>query len=512
MDPAAIVRAQPIVLAHEPSFCIGAAEIKPSTREIVHAGVASVVEPRVMQLLVALYRAEGGVVTKDDLIALCWEGRVVGEDAINRVVSRLRHEAAEKAGRAFRIETITKVGYRLIVDGQVRGSTATLPLINRRQAIAGGVVIAAAGGSTLAWRALAKPDWPEEARNLHEQGMAALRDGTVDQYASAGAKFRMEAAVAPGRPEPWGAMALAYQMQAAMAPPAQRQSLRARGAAAARRALSIDPSNGDALAASTMPIPLFRNWLAYEKAWRNVARRAPGHPAVNASIANLLSAVGRPREALEYIDRAVEADPAGVKLRVFKASLLWDTGRLEEAEEAFDQAFRRWPRNYSTWFSRYYFLAYNGRAQEALAMIADASGRPIGIPDWNFAATELQGRALANPIPSLVKAAMASASGLARRGVGFADVAIIFAGAMSQVDTAFSIISAYYFDRGFTLGDQRYSKEQGMYVSPRGRSTFFLFIPRTASLRRDRRFDLLTAELELDAYWRKSGSIPDYRT
>jgi hypothetical protein len=95
--------------------------------------------------------------------------------------------------------------------------------------------------------------------------------------------------------------------------------------------------------------------------------------------------------------------------------------------------------------------------------------------------------------------------------VGFADVAIIFAGALNQVDTAFSIISAYYFDRGFTLGDQRYSKEQGMYVSSRGRSTFFLFIPRTASLRRDRRFESLTEELGLDAYWRESGSTPDYR-
>ena len=56
------------------------------------------IEPRVMQLLVALRRANGAVVSKDDLGQLFWEGRIVGEDAINRVVSRLRAVAEKQAG------------------------------------------------------------------------------------------------------------------------------------------------------------------------------------------------------------------------------------------------------------------------------------------------------------------------------------------------------------------------------------------------------------------------------
>lgn len=102
----------PIVLAHEPAFRIGQAEFRPATREALLNGYHSVLEPRVMQLLVALHRAQGGVVTKDQLVQSCWAGRVVGDDAINRVVSRLRN-AAEKMGSPFRVETITKVGYRL---------------------------------------------------------------------------------------------------------------------------------------------------------------------------------------------------------------------------------------------------------------------------------------------------------------------------------------------------------------------------------------------------------------
>lgn len=112
----------PIVLAHEQPFRVGQAEFRPPTREVHFAGKTSVIEPRVMQFLIALHRAKGAVVNKDDLLQSCWEGRIVGEDAINRVVSRLRGVAEKDAGRTFRIETITKVGYRLLsTDGDAPG-------------------------------------------------------------------------------------------------------------------------------------------------------------------------------------------------------------------------------------------------------------------------------------------------------------------------------------------------------------------------------------------------------
>jgi len=107
----------PIVLAHERSFRIGDAEFHPATREVRFAGRTAIIEPRVMQTLIALQRAGGAVVNKDDLLRSCWEGRIVGDDAINRVISRLRGVAEKEAGRAFRIETITKVGYRLLSSG-----------------------------------------------------------------------------------------------------------------------------------------------------------------------------------------------------------------------------------------------------------------------------------------------------------------------------------------------------------------------------------------------------------
>jgi len=512
MEQSPIVPTPQIVLAHEQPFRIGPAEIRPATREYVHNGHARIAEPRVMQMLVALHRADGGVVSKDDLIGLCWEGRVVGEDAINRVVSRLRHDAVEKAGGAFKVETITKVGYRLVgADGAARNGGAAGPVDRRRALAIGGSVLAVAGGSAVAWRMFQDEQLPPEAQRLYDQGWSALRDGTVDQYANAVAKFRMAADLAPNHAVPWGGLALAYQKQAESAPSGQHESLKARGNAAARRALAIDPNNGDAIAASILVVPTYRNWIAKDRACREAIARAPRHPAVNIAMAALLGSVGRARASLPYVERAFAAEPMVPGLHMFRATTLWDIGRLEEAESAMDRAFRLWPRHYAIWFSRFNHLIYSDRAQEALAMVADIANRPTGIPDWNFEASELVARALANPGRASLEAATTAMLGLAKRGVGFAQNAIAFASATNQIDIAFSILDAFYFNRGFALGEQRYSKEQAMYSAERARDTYFLFMTRTANVRRDARFAPLLEELGLEQYWQSSGTVPDYR-
>lgn len=103
-----------VVLAHEPSFTLGTLKISPSTRLIESADRSEILEPRVMQVLVVLGRAGGAIVTRDELIERCWDGRIVGEDSINRALSRIRRVAGGIGEGSFKIETITKVGYRLI--------------------------------------------------------------------------------------------------------------------------------------------------------------------------------------------------------------------------------------------------------------------------------------------------------------------------------------------------------------------------------------------------------------
>lgn len=120
-----------IHLASEPPLRLGPLTIEAALRRVVHEdGREAFLEPRVMQVLVALARAGGGIVSRSELLVACWHGVVVGEDAIDRVIGRLRR-AGETLG--FRLETITKVGYRLVAEdaappvGPPLGSICVLP-------------------------------------------------------------------------------------------------------------------------------------------------------------------------------------------------------------------------------------------------------------------------------------------------------------------------------------------------------------------------------------------------
>lgn len=100
-----------IDLSREAPFALGAVLVTPATREVARDAKREILEPRVMQVLVALASRRGEIVTRDDLIDQCWDGRAVGDDAINRCAGRLRRLAEEFGG--FELETVARVGYRL---------------------------------------------------------------------------------------------------------------------------------------------------------------------------------------------------------------------------------------------------------------------------------------------------------------------------------------------------------------------------------------------------------------
>jgi TolB-like protein len=103
-------------LARAADFRLGELAIHPARREVGDGAARKLLEPRVMQVLVALARRAGDVVSRDDLIASCWNGRIVGEDAISACVAKVRR-LGESSG-AYAIETIPRVGYRLEPRGE----------------------------------------------------------------------------------------------------------------------------------------------------------------------------------------------------------------------------------------------------------------------------------------------------------------------------------------------------------------------------------------------------------
>lgn len=117
-----------IDLATTAPFRIGVLCVEPALRQVSTAETdAETLEPRVMLVLVALARAHGTIVSRDQLIERCWDSRVVGDDSINRVISRLRKLSAEHGDGLYTIETISKVGYRLLVATSHDGAAVVSP-------------------------------------------------------------------------------------------------------------------------------------------------------------------------------------------------------------------------------------------------------------------------------------------------------------------------------------------------------------------------------------------------
>lgn len=120
-------RLAPIDLAQQSDFELGGLQVRPRLLEVVTPTSVLRVEPRIMQVLVALWSQRGAVVSRDDLIGSCWSGVVVGDNAIHRAVAGVRRLGEIDVGGApaFTVETIPKVGYRLLPQNP--GAAAATP-------------------------------------------------------------------------------------------------------------------------------------------------------------------------------------------------------------------------------------------------------------------------------------------------------------------------------------------------------------------------------------------------
>ncbi|MEO7787714.1 MAG: winged helix-turn-helix domain-containing protein [Sphingomicrobium sp.] len=103
--------------AHE--FALGHLLVRPADLLIESGQERHELQPRVMQVLVALAEGKSKVVSRDQLIERCWDGVIVGDDSINRCILTLRNLAKSLAPSPFVIETVPRIGYRLVEQGEL---------------------------------------------------------------------------------------------------------------------------------------------------------------------------------------------------------------------------------------------------------------------------------------------------------------------------------------------------------------------------------------------------------
>ena len=104
-------------------FRLGGCTVDATRGCVARDGGVTHVEPRVMDVLVALVRGGGRTLSRDALIEAAWGHPHVSDEALSRCVSLIRQALGDDRRKPRFIETIPKRGYRMLVAVE----TTTLP-------------------------------------------------------------------------------------------------------------------------------------------------------------------------------------------------------------------------------------------------------------------------------------------------------------------------------------------------------------------------------------------------
>ena len=94
-------------------------------RELHRAGESVAVEPQVFDLLTYLVENRDRVVTKDDLIAAVWSGRIVSESTLTSRINSARKALGDSGDEQRLIRTIARKGFRFV--GEVQSDAKAAP-------------------------------------------------------------------------------------------------------------------------------------------------------------------------------------------------------------------------------------------------------------------------------------------------------------------------------------------------------------------------------------------------
>ena len=111
-------------------FMVGEWLVEPAIELISKGNIEEKLEPRVMDLLVCLSSKGGEVITREELEAKVWSGMVVGYDALTSAMIKLRKAFHDNSKHPEIIQTVSKRGYRLIVEVTPVNSASSTGLLH----------------------------------------------------------------------------------------------------------------------------------------------------------------------------------------------------------------------------------------------------------------------------------------------------------------------------------------------------------------------------------------------
>jgi DNA-binding winged helix-turn-helix (wHTH) protein len=120
----------------ESGFKLGGVEVRPAENVLLLNGTAAHVEPKSMDVLLALAGAGQDLVSREDLIMQVWPRGFVSDDVLTRCISQLRTALGDNPKLPEFIITVPRKGYRLAQavehakGTQVQNGAIVLPFQN----------------------------------------------------------------------------------------------------------------------------------------------------------------------------------------------------------------------------------------------------------------------------------------------------------------------------------------------------------------------------------------------
>ena len=292
-------------------------------RRLSRCGVAVALPPKVFDLLVALARRAGTLVSKRELLDVVWPATSVEEGIISVHVASLRKIFGSSGVGIDCIETVPRSGYRF-----------TAPVTRR-------------------------PPRPSGVLSIFPPGILPARAG-VSEFIGAGRThlltasraavpkaieaFRSAIELDPGYASAHAGLALACCAQAELRIVAAAEAY-AEARAASLRALAMDTANADAqVALGTVLFLSDWNWRGARKSLERALQADPDHSEGWLLYGRLLDALGHLDQGLAAKQKALERNPsATVHLQI--ALSMWHQRRYDDMIEWANRSLALDPRH-----------------------------------------------------------------------------------------------------------------------------------------------------------------------
>jgi hypothetical protein len=229
-----------------------------------------------------------------------------------------------------------------------------------------------------------------------------------------------------------------------------------------------------------------------------VLSRHPDYTLGEGALAFVMMETGRISAALEIQQRRAARDSTAPSGRFDSIESLLALGRLDEAGQQLDTAWRLWPRRRSVWVSRMRYLLVSGQSDAAVRFVTDTASQPVDGPPI-VEREILIAKAYASRAAADLAKARDALVAFARDEPTEMPTAAMELAFIDELDLSFTMFEGYFFNRGpWKAGPLERYYTMGLFKSD------------TDSLRRDARFAPMIREIGLDRYWSAAGVKPDY--